>query len=389
MGIKTVTSTKTATLLAGIPSENPSLFHRVRFPVGDPAAYVELHEGDTSEKLFIVRDIEMDRAKKQVPVDKVFCPADFTPSSGLSGDRATATAQAVAECLARVGVTAATADRSLPYIFAWHIQQRGIAVDYSPELGVLDRRVKDDQELAWLAEAQKATEEAMLMACQTIARAKASSDGILQHDGAELTSERMQAIISSFLLDIGYTTSHGSIVATKPHSSDCHERGAGPLRTGEAVIVDIFPQSMKTHYNGDCTRTVVHGDPSDTMLKMHAAVVAAKELATAATVVGATADDVHSATKRGIESNGFKFARGQVSDEPVMPHGTGHGIGLEVHEPILLDDNGGELLCNEVFTIEPGLYSRLYGGVRVENMVVTTNDGPQCLNSLPEGLDWK
>ena len=165
----------TATLLAGIPIENPSFFHRVRFAVGDPAAWLAFDVNGQKRTEFIVRDIEKDRAIKQVKADRVSCPADYEPAGGLSGDRATATAQAVAECARRAGVTNVITDRTLPYIFAWHIQQAGIAVEYSPELGVLDRRVKDEQELAWLAEAQQATEAAMLMACQTVARATASS----------------------------------------------------------------------------------------------------------------------------------------------------------------------------------------------------------------------
>ncbi|RMF44734.1 MAG: aminopeptidase P family protein, partial [Planctomycetota bacterium] len=104
-----------------------------------------------------------------------------------------------------------------------------------------------------------------------------------------------------------------------------------------------------------------------------------------------TADDVHGATKQTLQQHGFRFARGEVSEsDPVMPHGTGHGIGLEVHEPILLDDHGGTLLAREVFTIEPGLYSRVHGGVRVEDMVVVSSQGaPRNLNRLPEGLDWR
>lgn len=382
-------ATRTATLLAGIPLENPSLFHRVRFGVGDPAAWLALNLGGEQSTEFIVRDIEMDRAKKKVAVDRVTCPADYKPSGGLSGDRATATAQAVAECLRRAQIQLVTTDRTLPFIYAWHIQQAGINLEYSPDLGVLDRRVKDDQELEWLAEAQRATEEAMLMACQTVARATAAEDGILQHANAALTCERMQKLISEFLLDRGYTTPHGSIVATRPDSADCHERGSGVLKTGEAVIVDIFPVNSTTHYCGDCTRTVVHGDPTDEVLKMHAAVVAAKQAATKAAVAGASADDVHGATKSEIVKHGYRFARGEVSDDPVMPHGTGHGIGLEVHEPILLDDNGGTLMEREVLTIEPGLYSRNYGGVRVEDMVVVTSGEARSLNQLPEGLNWR
>ncbi len=71
-----------------------------------------------------------------------------------------------------------------------------------------------------------------------------------------------------------------------------------------------------------------------------------------------------------------------------MPHGTGHGVGLEVHEPILLDDNGGTLMAGEVLTIEPGLYGRTAGGVRVEDMLVVQAGPPKNLNRLPEGLNW-
>ncbi len=169
-----------------------------------PAAWLAFDIDGSKRTEFIVRDIEKDRAIKKVKADKVSCPADYEPAGGLSGDRATATAQAVAECARRAGVQRVITDRTLPFIFAWHLQQAGIAVDYSAELGVIDRRVKDQQELEWLAEAQQATESAMLMACETVARATANRDGLLLHDGAELTSERLRKMISAHLLELGY-----------------------------------------------------------------------------------------------------------------------------------------------------------------------------------------
>jgi Xaa-Pro aminopeptidase len=380
-----------ATVLAGVPSENPALYHRVRFGVGDPAAWLKFQDASgLATTQFIVRDIEMERAKASVKADRINCPADFAPLSGLSGDRATATAQAVAECLRRSGVTEAVADRTLPFIYAWHMQRAGIDVLYDEQLGVIDRRVKDDQEIAWLAEVQAATEAAMLMACQTVARASVDAAGLLVHAGAVLTSEILQKMIAEFLLDRGYHCTHGMIVATTPASGDCHEKSTGPLRTGEAVIIDIYPRSAKTRYYGDCTRTVVHGQPNQMILRMHEAVVAAKQAATEATVAEATADSVHQATCDKLGEYGFRFARGQISDEPVLPHGTGHGVGLEVHEPILLDVHGGTLMAGEALTIEPGLYSRRFGGVRVEDMVIVSPSGaPRSLNNLPEGLDWR
>ncbi len=243
-----------AKLLAGIPAENSALFHRVRFNVGDPAAWLAIEHADGKvESIFLVRDIEADRARSQVQVNRVVSPADFTPQQGLSGDRATATAQAVAECFVRHGVQSVVTDRTLPYIFAWHIEQRGIELQYDAAMGVIERRTKDQQEIQWMREAQAVTEDTIAMACQTIARAQANAKGELVHAGEVLTSERMRQMISVYLLQRGYSNHHDSIVASKPHSADCHDRGSGPLRTGEAVIVDVFPQCMATKYWGDCT----------------------------------------------------------------------------------------------------------------------------------------
>ena len=72
-----------------------------------------------------------------------------------------------------------------------------------------------------------------------------------------------------------------------------------------------------------------------------------------------------------------------------MVHGTGHGVGLEVHEPPLLDKGGPELVVGDILTIEPGLYSKTIGGVRVEDMVVVTETGCDNFNKLPEHLDWR
>lgn len=375
-----------ATLFGGIPAENPTLYRRVLITAGDPAAWIETPEGKST---LIIRDIEMSRAAAASGASQVHCPADFVPPQRpLSADRATATAQAAAECLRRMGVQTLRVDRSLPYLYAHEVQQAGIEMVYDADLGVVDRRVKSELEIKWLAEAQAVTEQAMEVACQLIARAKANRDGILEVDGDLLTSQRVKATISRFLLDLNYTTGHGSIVATAPRSADCHDAGEGPLRTGVPVIVDIFPRCEATRYHGDCTRTVVHGEPSDVVQRMHAAVVAAKQAAIELLQPGNLAADVHQKVVEVQQAHGFRLSRGSVSDDPTIQHGTGHGIGLEVHEPILLDDGGGEMLAGEVFTVEPGLYGRLDGGVRVEDMVVVTDDGPRNLNRLPEGLDW-
>ncbi len=378
-------------LMAGIPEKNSALYHALRFSVGDPAAMVTLNGGNGQAKsILILRDIEMHRARLHARVDQVSCPAEFAPAAGLSGDRETATAQATAECLRRNGVKSVVADRTLPLIFADVIRAAGIEVNCDREKGVVDRRAKDEQEIQWLREAQATTEGAMEMACRLVGRAKPAADGVLMHDGAPLTSGRVRFEIDVWLLKQGYSNVP-SIVAGGPQGADCHDIGHGPLRTGQPVIVDIFPQNRTTRYNGDCTRTVVNGPISDELRRMHAAVVAAKAAGQAATRPGVTGESVHQAVIDTIRQHGYQIGIPAASEPDsycAMVHGTGHGIGLDVHESPLLDFKGPTLLLGDALTIEPGLYSKAIGGIRVEDMVIVNEQGCESLNKLPEGLCW-
>ena len=381
-----------ALMMAGIPATNSALYRQLRFSVGDPTAYIELTAGDEAvTKVLILRDIEMERARKHAKVDQVACPADYPPESGLSGDRETATAQAAAECLRRNNVDCVRADRSLSLVFVDMLRQAGIAVEYDPDLGVLDRRSKDEQEIAWIREAQAVTEDAMEMACRLIAQADVADDGRLLHEGEVLTAERVRATIDHWLLDRGYVN-QPAIVAGGREGGDCHNLGTGPLRTSEPVIVDIFPRNRQTLYNGDCTRTVVHGEIPEALDAMHRAVCQAKAAAEAAVRADVTGETVHQATLAALEAAGFQYGL-PPDDAPAdfcsLTHGTGHGLGLDVHEPPLLDMKGPELVVGDVVTIEPGLYRLDLGGVRVEDVVVVTEEGCENLNRLPEGLDWQ
>jgi Xaa-Pro aminopeptidase len=377
--------------MAGVPAVNLSLYRRLRFSVGDPVARIEFPRDDgTHESVLILRDIEMQRARKHARADRIQCPADFAPAGGLSGDRETATAQSLAECLRRRGVSRVVADRTLPLIYALEMSRAGIVVDCDPSLGVMERRCKDAQEIEHLRQAQRATESAIRLACETIAKATARGDGVLLHEAHPLTAERLRAIIDVHLLQLGYINPQ-SIIACGPIGADCHDHGEGELRTGQPVIIDIFPRNRATLYNGDCTRTVVHGEISDQLKRMHAAVVQAKAAAIAAIRPGITGDAVHAATLAVITRHGYGAGLPAADAPPTycgMTHGTGHGIGLDVHEPPLLAIDGPPLIAGDALTVEPGVYSKAIGGVRVEDMVVVNDRGCENLNTLPDGLAW-
>ena len=383
-------STSPARIAAGIPAVHSSLYWRIRFSVGDQVVLLELPTPTGTESLLILRDIEMERARQLARVDRVACPADYTPEAGLAGDRETANAQAAVECLRRAGITRVVGDRTLPLIFADFARQAGIAVECDPGRWVLERRQKTAEEIEQLREAQRITEQAVELACGMIASATARHDGVLLCEGQPLTSERVRAAVDHWLLDRNFTNPM-AIIAGGPPAADCHYLGSGELRTGEPVIVDIFPRSRRTRYNGDCTRTVVHGEIPDEIKRMHAAVRAAKAAAENTIIAGVTGESVHLATIQATRDAGYAF--GLPGEQTplsycALTHGTGHGVGLDVHEPPLLDIKGPALLAGEVLTVEPGLYRRDLGGVRIEDMVVVTESGFENLNTLQDGLCW-
>ena len=146
-------------------------------------------------------------------------------------------------------------------------------------------------------------------------------------------------------------------------------------------------------YNGDCTRTVINGKIEPVYQEMLEAIKAAKAAATATIRAGVTGEEVHKATIKALEERGFGYAAPgspEAENAPRLTHGTGHGLGLSIHEPPLLDFKGPELVVGDVVSVEPGLYDKRLGGIRVEDIVAVTETGCVNLGSpLPEKLDWQ
>lgn len=375
------------TILAGIPTQSAIIYRKIRFAAPDTVVLIELPGAGSH---LILREIEVGRAKEAGAAEKYYSPKDLVAPDTISGDRETANAQAAAALLKGQGVGEVWTDRSLPMIFAHYLAKAGVTVRCDPEMGVLERRSKDEREVEHLRKAQRITEQAVEMACQMIAKAQAGAGGVLKSVGEELTSESVRAQINIFLLHHGMGTSD-SIVAGGAQGADCHHRGAGPLRTGEPVVVDIFPRDPKTLYCGDCTRTVVHGEAPPAVVKMHDAVLVAKRAAIDAARAGATGEAVHAAACAVFTARGYSIGlppEGALAGFIGYAHGTGHGIGLDVHEPPLLDKGGPALVSGDALTIEPGLYGHSVGGVRVEDMVIVREGACENLNTIHEGLDW-
>ncbi|PSP72647.1 peptidase M24 [Halobacteriales archaeon QH_9_66_26] len=265
------------------------------------------------------------------------------------------------------------------------LREHGIDVVWDDEY-VLEavRAVKNEREIEHIRETQRANENAMAVAEDLLERATVA-DGVLHLDGEVLTSEKVRQRIEIALLERECGMNE-CIVAAGAAAARGHDAGSGPLEANVPIIVDIFPRHKRTRYFGDMTRTFVKGEPDDRIVEWYE--LASEAYATALDTVraGVTGETVHDAVCEVFEAAGQPTPRTDESTEDGFTHSTGHGVGLDVHEAPYLAQQGGELEAGHVVTVEPGLYEQGTGGVRIEDLVVVTEDGYENLTEYPTDL---
>jgi Xaa-Pro aminopeptidase len=292
----------------------------------------------------------------------------------------------VADFLADRDVDSVSVGERFPVATADGLRDRGVTVTPTEDDPVADvRSRKRDDEVDAIREAQRANEAAMARAESMLARATVDGEE-LRLDGEALTSERVKRAIERTLLDRDCALDD-TIVAGGADGADPHERGSGPLPANEPIVVDIFPRHKQTRYFADLTRTFLRGAPSETVRDRFETTRRAKEAATAAIEPGVTGRAVHDAACDVYEEAGYATLRADETTETGFIHGTGHGVGLDIHESPRLSLGGTEALeVGNVVTVEPGLYDPAVGGVRIEDLVLVTEDGVENLTDYPIGI---
>jgi Xaa-Pro aminopeptidase len=215
-----------------------------------------------------------------------------------------------------------------------------------------------------------------------LAEARADAHGVLRLGRTVLTAEAVRKAINRVLLDDNCAGGE-PIVACGPLSANPHWIGHGPLKAGEPIVFDIFPQNLETGYWGDLTRTLVKGRPSPRLAAMHRAVQKAQTRALGALRAGVRASTIHQGVVDAFERMGFKQGDRDGVPEGFI-HGTGHGVGLEIHEAPSLGRQATVLRSGHVVTVEPGLYYADTGGVRIEDTVIVTRGGFEYLWPCPK-----
>ncbi|WP_178917174.1 Xaa-Pro peptidase family protein [Natronomonas gomsonensis] len=348
-----------------------------------PDPFVTLYTG---EGHLLVSALEYGRAKRNARAETVERHSEYDHRKNLEEYGQTEGGhRTLAAFLDAHDVESVATPVDFPLGTADGLRDLGVTVeaDYDDTVESI-RATKTDEEVEHIRSAQKANEAAMARAEELLAEADIE-DGTLVFDGEALTSERVKQEIEIELLRHGCALDE-TIVACGADAADPHDRGSGPLSADEAIIIDIFPRSKETGYYADMTRTFCVGDPSAEIAEWYDLTLEAQEAALDAIEAGVTGSEVHGAVCDVYEDAGLPTLRSDETTETGFIHTTGHGVGLDIHEFPRVSEQDNELQAGHVVTVEPGLYDPAVGGVRIEDLVVVTEDGHENLTDYEKSL---
>lgn len=363
--------------------KDADILYATRVFVPDPFLFFQFR----NKKYIIIGGLEYSRVRKEARVDCVYSFLEALALGGAGEVKQSSMADMIQSVFKHLKIGVAEVPRSFPLGLADELRVRGIKVEAQADPFFPERSKKGKAEIKAIRQVLRATEHGMEVAAQALreARIKGKRGGELFLGNEPLTSERMRSLIHKALLDKQCLAAN-TIVACGRQSYDPHQRGYGALRAEKPVIVDIFPRSELSGYYGDMTRTFVKGKASDKIRGMFGAVQEAQRLAISRIKGGVQARKIHESVMDVFEKRGFPT--GEERGAPVgFIHGTGHGLGLDLHEHPRISVRPDRLVEGNVVTVEPGLYYPDVGGVRLEDVVLVEDGGAQKLTRLPQTLE--
>ena len=364
---------------------SPEMRHEVPLTVPDAFLYAE-RDGKRS---VVASSFELGRIKAVAPDIEALPLEEFgideLYAQGLS--REEIELEVALRAARRFGVQDAVVPSTFPLELADHLRSNGIQVRADRGHFVERRRVKNDAELAGIRRAQRAAEAAM-DAARDLLRSAEQRNGSLLVDGEPLTCERVKLVVEQAFTANGafadeFIVSHG------PQTAVGHDMGSGPIAPDEPVCLDLFPRDRESGCFADMTRVFVVGKPSDELAEWHRLCKEALDRSVAAVRPGVPGSELHRISCDLFEQHGYPTLRSKEPGEVLRDgfyHSLGHGVGLEVHEEPSLGRAPGELVAGDVIAVEPGLYRHGYGGCRLEDLVLVTENGAEVLTDYPYDL---
>lgn len=366
-------------LIIGDSESNADLYYTTRFFVTISVIYLEIG----GRKILLLNDLEYGRGKTEAQVDEIVSTTPYEERLRAAREQVRPTS-ILDLFLQERGVRELTVPAGLGVGHAERLREKGYVLKVREEPFFPNRTQKSPAEVALIEKTQASTEAAMDLAISILRQCDIRGDW-LYHAGAPLSSERLRLEIHKFLLEQECVAAN-TIVAGGDQGADPHHRGSGPLPAHQTIILDIFPQSSRTRYWGDMTRTVVRGKASTAVKKLHRDVLDAQELAFSLIKEGADGQQVHEEVSRHFRDRGNPN-EDKGSKKTGYIHSTGHGIGLEIHEYPKIGKVEAKLKSGQVLTVEPGLYYPGVGAVRIEDIVVVENGGCRNLNRYPKFIE--
>ena len=373
-------------LLIGDTARSSELRHEIPLAIIDAFHYVEID----GRRVAVVWSIEGDRIAA-IDSSIEIVPAETFPADDLIRDGVDlyeiAPVQSVR--IARsLGLRDAVVPEFFPLLHADALRADGVELTVDQRFFDDRRRRKTPRQLDGIRSASRAAEAGTAAIAALLRRSEAGDAG-RSLGGDPLTCELLRdAAMDAF-------AAHGCraeeiIVARGPQSADGHDPGSGRLANDDVLVCDLFPRDDASGCFADMTRTFTVGTPDPEIVAWHGDCLEALELAREMTGPGVNGADVYEAVCAFFEERGHPTRRSVAEGEVLREgfnHGLGHGVGLDVHEAPYLGKIGHDLVVGDVITLEPGLYRHGFGGVRVEDLVLVTEDGCETITRFPTALD--
>jgi Xaa-Pro aminopeptidase len=375
--MKTETNGQTKLIVAQSDIDADMLY-ATKFFAGDPFIFLE----QNGKRSIVLTDLEMGRGKRTAKVDEFVSFNQLEREVQGKSKQLPPFEKVVAHFLRKRGVKSAVVPANFPLGYARELAKDDVDLATTNGLFWPEREAKTDEEIKLIGRALRITETGMARAMEVLKASKPKGKKLMW-SGKPLTSEILRAEIDSAMLRAGGTPTN-TICAGGDQATDPHERGHGPLFANSLIILDIFPRDAKTGYWGDMTRTVVRGKASDAQRKLWQTVLEGQELALREIKEGVDGMKIHKAIQALFKKRGYPTEIRNGKNVGFF-HGTGHGLGLEIHEYPRLQKV--TLKDRQCLTVEPGLYYPGLGGVRHEDVVIVTKTGCKIISKFPKQLE--
>ena len=367
-----------ARLIIAAGEASPDLYFRTRFLTPDPYTYLEIR----SEKIMLVNDLEIDRARKESTADRVLPARDWEKKLSASG-KSPSSVNIVSAFLEERKIRNILVPFDFPLGYADGLRKNGF--DVTANIGPFfpERAFKSPEEAKMIRTVQIGVEEALGEVVR-ILKESTIRDGFIHYGGKVLTSEAVKSILKKEMIGKSLLGEH-TIVAGGEQACDPHMEGEGPLPAHLPIVFDIFPHHESTRYFSDMTRTLFKGSVKKVHRDLYEAVLEAQKKAISLARPEIESRELHQTVVDTFETLGYQTGEKNGRMEGFF-HGTGHGVGLEIHEAPRVGKTGELLKPGHVITVEPGLYYPGIGGVRIEDMLFITGTGFENLTTFPK--DW-